>query len=73
MIVPLQRDETDVPVADVVPVNATVLHTFTGVLDGGFPNAGLAMESTGNLFGTAESHPANRRDFFNTRGMFQQL
>jgi hypothetical protein len=30
----------------------TVLHTFTGGNDGGFPQAGLIMDTTGNLYGT---------------------
>jgi uncharacterized repeat protein (TIGR03803 family) len=31
----------------------TVLHRFTGGKDGGFPEAGLAMDILGNLYGTA--------------------
>ena len=30
-----------------------VLYSFTGGLDGGFPSAGLAIDKSGNLFGTA--------------------
>ncbi len=30
----------------------TVLHTFTGPPDGGFPNGGLILDSKGNLYGT---------------------
>ncbi|MFZ0311873.1 MAG: choice-of-anchor tandem repeat GloVer-containing protein [Candidatus Korobacteraceae bacterium] len=30
----------------------TVLHNFTGALDGKFPNTGLTMDSAGNLYGT---------------------
>jgi uncharacterized repeat protein (TIGR03803 family) len=32
----------------------TVLHQFTGVKDGWFPRAGLTIDSTGKLYGTAE-------------------
>jgi uncharacterized repeat protein (TIGR03803 family) len=32
----------------------TVLHTFTGGLDGSIPTAGLIFDSSGNLYGTAE-------------------
>ncbi len=31
----------------------TVLHAFTGGADGGYPQASLMMDKTGNLFGTA--------------------
>ena len=30
----------------------TVLYTFTGGTDGGFPNGGLIQDSAGNLYGT---------------------
>src|SRR5690348_4617030 len=30
----------------------TVLHTFTGGLDGGQPGAGLSIDRAGNLYGT---------------------
>jgi uncharacterized repeat protein (TIGR03803 family) len=30
----------------------TVLHTFTGGVDGGSPNTGLALDAAGNLYGT---------------------
>jgi len=33
--------------------NETILHTFTGGADGGFPNAGLIRDNAGNLYGTA--------------------
>lgn len=33
--------------------NEKVLHTFTGVVDGGGPYGSLLRDSTGNLFGTA--------------------
>ena len=32
----------------------TVLHSFTGGADGAFPTAGLAIDNSGNLYGTAE-------------------
>jgi uncharacterized repeat protein (TIGR03803 family) len=32
----------------------TVLHTFTGGLDGGYPEGGVIIDSAGNLYGTAE-------------------
>jgi uncharacterized repeat protein (TIGR03803 family) len=32
----------------------TVLHSFTGGADGAFPEAGLAIDSGGTLYGTAE-------------------
>ncbi len=37
----------------------TILHSFTGGSDGGFPYAGLAKDSKGNLYGTAQSGGAN--------------
>lgn len=39
--------------------NETVLHSFTGGTDGGVPMAGLAMDSAGNLYGTASGGGAN--------------
>jgi uncharacterized repeat protein (TIGR03803 family) len=33
----------------------TILYTFTGAYDGAFPYAGLMMDATGNLYGTASS------------------
>ena len=33
----------------------TVLHSFTGGQDGGYPEAGLILDSAGNLYGTASS------------------
>jgi uncharacterized repeat protein (TIGR03803 family) len=35
--------------------NETVLYAFTGQADGGFPNPGLAMDKTGNLYGTTQT------------------
>jgi uncharacterized repeat protein (TIGR03803 family) len=35
--------------------NETVLYSFTGGSDGAFPYAGLVMDTTGNLYGTASS------------------
>ena len=37
-----------------VPWNVHVLHTFTGGPDGGNSQAGLAMDSSGNLYGTTQ-------------------
>jgi uncharacterized repeat protein (TIGR03803 family) len=34
--------------------NETVLYSFTGGSDGGFPFGGLVMDASGNLYGTAE-------------------
>ena len=33
----------------------TVLYTFQGQSDGGFPTGGLYRDASGNLYGTAES------------------
>ena len=33
----------------------TVLYTFTGGNDGGYPNAGVIRDSAGNLYGTTAS------------------
>lgn len=35
--------------------NETVLHSFTGGSDGAFPYAGLTMDGSGNLYGTAQA------------------
>lgn len=35
--------------------NETVLYSFTGGADGGFPEAGLVLDAAGNLYGTTES------------------
>ncbi len=34
--------------------NETVLHNFTGGLDGGYPYTGVVLDSAGNLYGTTE-------------------
>jgi len=31
----------------------TILHNFTGGADGGYPNASLSLDSSGNVYGTA--------------------
>jgi uncharacterized repeat protein (TIGR03803 family) len=33
--------------------NETVLHSFTGGVDGAAPKAGLTIDAAGNLYGTA--------------------
>jgi uncharacterized repeat protein (TIGR03803 family) len=33
--------------------NETLLHSFTGGADGGYPAAGLVMDAAGNLYGSA--------------------
>jgi len=38
----------------------TVLHTFTGGSDGGYPYAGVILDSAGNLYGTASSGGSTR-------------
>ena len=43
------------PVAKNGPWTETVLHTFTGKLDGGIPNYGLIADSTGALYGTTQA------------------
>jgi uncharacterized repeat protein (TIGR03803 family) len=35
--------------------NETVLHSFTGGSDGGYPYAGVVLDSAGNLYGTTNS------------------
>ena len=35
--------------------NETVLHAFTGSIDGGYPYAGVVLDSRGNLYGTTAS------------------
>jgi uncharacterized repeat protein (TIGR03803 family) len=37
------------------PWTQTILHTFTGGIDGGGPNGGLIFDNTGNLYGTTSS------------------
>jgi uncharacterized repeat protein (TIGR03803 family) len=37
----------------------TVLHTFTGGVDGGSPNTGLAQDAAGNLYGTTTAGGAS--------------
>lgn len=39
--------------------NETVLHNFSGGSDGGFPEAGLAMDGSGNLYGTTQAGGAS--------------
>lgn len=40
-------------------LNETVLYTFTGGADGGFPQAGVIGDSTGHLYGTTANGGAN--------------
>jgi len=37
-----------------ISANETVLYSFTGGADGAFPSAGLALDTSGNLYGVAE-------------------
>ncbi len=41
--------------------NETVLHSFTGLADGGFPRAGVVRDSAGNLYGTTEMGGASNK------------
>jgi uncharacterized repeat protein (TIGR03803 family) len=38
----------------------TILHIFVGGSDGSFPNAGLALDKTGNLYGATQSGGSTR-------------
>ena len=33
---------------------STVLHSFTGGLDGGYPYGGLTLDTAGNVYGTTQ-------------------
>jgi uncharacterized repeat protein (TIGR03803 family) len=35
--------------------NETIVHTFTGGLDGGWPHAGVVLDLAGNLYGTTQT------------------
>jgi uncharacterized repeat protein (TIGR03803 family) len=39
----------------------TVLYAFTNGMDGGFPQAGLALDEAGNLYGTTENGGTNNK------------
>ena len=57
------------------PWNETVLYTFSGLADGGYPNGDLAFDSAGNLYGTTlgggKSNP--NCDFYGLCGVVFKL
>jgi len=46
----------------------TVLHSFTGGADGAFPDAGVILDSAGNLYGTTPTGSANQGAVYKLHG-----
>jgi uncharacterized repeat protein (TIGR03803 family) len=55
--------------------NFSVLYSFTGASDGGYPSSGLIMDANGNLYGTTEEGTSNFGEVFEltTSGQLEVL